>query len=204
MSNYYLWLDERKAGPFKIEAVRKMLERGTVDEDTLYWREGDADEWRPLRDCALGFVERPAAKTALIVEEKTLEPTAVEERLEMEEVDDGKEYARAIPVANNLETAGAVFLGLGVFVGVAGLLAALANDTAAWFLFGLGAVAWGFFVRLLLSAGAAVIRLQCRRLRFTAKAVQFSAKRSCRCSLCKAPARRGQARCSSCGAEFKP
>jgi hypothetical protein len=190
-----------------------MLEGKTVGDDTLCWRDGDADEWRPLKECPWVFAEKSAPKTAAIVEEKTLPPTGLETRLEVEQVDDGTQSLSAIQVADNLEF---VAIGLAIFgwFGVAVVVVSVFNILVAneakeaftwsWVLAGIGAAVLGLMGYVSFKAGATLIRLQSRRLKFTANAIQFSAHRFYKCSVCRKPAERGQARCSSCGAEFKP
>jgi hypothetical protein len=46
---YFLALNDAKAGPFTLYRVGEMLEDGTADGDTLAWHRG-LDGWKPLRE----------------------------------------------------------------------------------------------------------------------------------------------------------
>lgn len=48
MSGYrWLWIDGQPAGPYSENQIHRLLVRGEVISDTLYWHEA-SEEWRPL------------------------------------------------------------------------------------------------------------------------------------------------------------
>jgi hypothetical protein len=46
---YYLWLEEKQAGPYTLQQVQALWNAGHITALTLYWQEGRAD-WQPLGD----------------------------------------------------------------------------------------------------------------------------------------------------------
>ena len=44
---YYLWLDEKQAGPYTLAQLRGMWTHGVITGDQLFWQEGNSD-WQPL------------------------------------------------------------------------------------------------------------------------------------------------------------
>ncbi len=64
MSNFYLWLNEAKTGPYTIEAVWRMLDGGNINPDMLCCEDGGPDEWTAIKDegaFAAGRAMRAAA-----------------------------------------------------------------------------------------------------------------------------------------------
>jgi hypothetical protein len=62
MSNYYLWRDGVKSGPYSVAAVSLMLHAGAINGDTLWCMDGGPDEWSKVKDCA-AFAAKPVKRT---------------------------------------------------------------------------------------------------------------------------------------------
>jgi DNA-directed RNA polymerase subunit RPC12/RpoP len=147
--------------------------------------------------------------TADIVERTTYEDADVQGRLELTQVTQG---ANPYEVVEHLENAGTAFLALGIVGGVIAFAVAVGlfsgekpADAGVSLVVGVVALVTGFVLRILFMAGAQIIRLleESNRSKFTGKITQLSVRRSYNCSRCNAAALPGQARCLSCGAEFK-
>jgi hypothetical protein len=48
---FYLLIDNQQCGPFDQAAIRQMLKLGSVNKETLCWREG-LEKWFPLGEVA--------------------------------------------------------------------------------------------------------------------------------------------------------
>ena len=155
--------------------------------------------------------------TADIVERTTYEDADVQGRLELTRVTQAKE---GNTVAEQFDSAAQSFWALGILGGVIAWIVALVYaatyesemsmdrkmaDAGEWFVVGVLLLVNGYVLRLLFRGGSEVIRLlqASKGNEFTGKITQLSIRRSYNCSRCNAAALPGQARCLSCGAEFK-
>nr|7Z3C_A Chain A, Adventurous gliding motility protein GltJ [Myxococcus xanthus] len=64
---WYVAIDEKQVGPFNVEKVKDLWDRGEVGPDSLCWRSGFSD-WIPLSETAeLASVLAPRPSKPVIV-----------------------------------------------------------------------------------------------------------------------------------------